>query len=117
MRQYTVAYTERAEEDLRGIHEYIAGILLAPVAAGKQSSRILNAIAGLDQMPERFRLYDNEPWHSKGLRVMPTGNYLVFYVSVESPSEPKGLVSIIRIIYGGRDVDEELKRTDISDVE
>ena len=117
MRQYTVTYTEHAEFDLRGIYECIALTLLVPITAGNQLNRIINAIAGLNRMPERYRRYEKEPWRSMGLRVMPVGNYLVFYVPEELPSEPKGLVSVIRIIYKGRDINEELKQTNLTDIE
>jgi len=108
MKRFRVIYTELAECDLREIHEYIALTLLEPVYAKSQSKRIIDAAAGLGRMPERFRLYDKEPWHGKGLRIMPVDNYLVFYLL----SESKGTVAIIRIMYGGRDIDEQLKLTE-----
>ncbi|MEG3072496.1 MAG: hypothetical protein RQM92_18180 [Candidatus Syntrophopropionicum ammoniitolerans] len=43
----------------------------------------MNAINGLDEMPLRHKLYQNEPWHSKGLRVLPVDNYLVFYIALK----------------------------------
>ena len=55
-------------------------------------------------MPMRHRLYEEEPWHSQGLRVLPVDNYLVFYLS----DETSATVSIIRIMYGGRDIDKQL---------
>ena len=112
MKQFEVTYTEQGERDLREIHEYIAFTLLAPVVAGKLTKRIMKAVAGLRQMPERFRRYEKEPWKSRGLRVMPIGNFLVFYVSSEQPPRPKGTVSVIRIIYGARDIDAELDQTE-----
>ena len=39
----------------------------------------MTAIRKLDTMPNRNRLYEEEPWHSRGLRFFPVGNYLVFY--------------------------------------
>ena len=57
-------------------------------------------------MPDRFRSYDREPWKSRGLRVFPVDNYLVFYV----PNEETRIVTVIRVMYGGRDIDKELKR-------
>lgn len=60
--------------------------------------------ASLDQMPERFRVYDKEPWKSRNLRVMPVDNYLVFYI----PNHGDSIVTVIRVMYGGRDVDRQL---------
>ncbi|KUK52051.1 MAG: Addiction module toxin, RelE/StbE family [Desulfotomaculum sp. 46_296] len=61
----------------------------------------------LNEMPLRYRLYEKEPWHSKGLRVLPIDNYLVFYLPVEA----KITVVVIRIIYGGRAIEEQLRQT------
>lgn len=60
----------------------------------------------LDQMPERFRKYENEPWHSRGLRIMPIDNYCVLYI----PDSEKTLMSIVRIMYGGRDIETQLEK-------
>ena len=109
---YTVIYTRIAENDLREIYEYIAFELRESIVAQRQVNRIIDAIAGLDHMPERFKLYDSEPWRSKGLRVMPVNKYLVFYVPSAIYSDDMGTVTIIRIIYGGRDIDTQLNETD-----
>lgn len=60
---------------------------------------------GLEEFPEKFRHYEKEPWRSRGLRVMPVDNYLVFYI----PDQDTGIVTVIRIMYAGRDVDSQLK--------
>lgn len=61
----------------------------------------------LDEMPMRHRLYDDEPWHSQGVRFFPVDNYLVFYL----PDETKNTVYIVRIIYSGRDIKKQLSET------
>ena len=71
----------------------------------RQTERIMDAADSLDYMPFRYRLYGNEPWRSKGLRVLPVDNYLIFYL----PDESKNTVLIIRIMYGGRDISKHLK--------
>ena len=101
---WNVEYTKDAEQDLQDIYDYISTVLKVPVTAAKQSNRIMDAVDSLDQMPLRYRLYEHEPWRSKGLRVMPVGNYIVFYL----PDEQKGVVWIIRIMYGGRDIQRHL---------
>lgn len=101
MSNWKVLYTEQAERDLREIFEYIAFSLLEPEIAKKQARRIINRIAKLNVMPLRYPLYEKEPWNSKGLRVLPVDNYLAFYLPVES----QNAVVIIRIMYGGRDID------------
>ncbi|OPX83657.1 MAG: Plasmid stabilization system protein [Pelotomaculum sp. PtaB.Bin104] len=108
MSEWTVVYTEQAERDLRSIFEYISFSLLGPETAKNQSRRILDAVARLNEMPLRFRLYEKEPWYSKGLRVLPIDKYLAFYLPVEA----KKTVVVIRIMYGGRDIEEQLSRTE-----
>lgn len=104
MNSWKVIYTEHAERDLRGIYEYIAFSLLEPEIAKKQVRRIMEAIAKLDQMPLRCPLYEKEPWRNKGLRFLQVDNYLVFYLPVEA----QVTVAIIRIMYGGRNLEEQL---------
>ena len=77
---YEVRLTTQAENDLRGIFEYIAFDLQSVQNAAGQLARLEQSIASLDQMPERFRVYENEPWRSRNLRIMPVDNYLVFYI-------------------------------------
>ena len=71
-----------------------------------QLSRLEKNILSLDHMPERFRRYSEEPWLSRGLRIMPVDNYCVFYI----PDLEKKIVNIIRVLYGGRDIDTELAK-------
>lgn len=105
MTKWKVVYTEVAEQDLRSIYEYIAFTLLEPQIAKKNVRKIMNDISSLDNMPLRHQLYDKEPWHSKGIRVLQTGNFLSFYL----PEEEKKTVTIIRIMYGGRNIERHLK--------
>lgn len=77
--KYKVMYTAGAKRDLRNIFRYISEELLAPENAAGQTDRIMAAIRKLDTMPNRNRLYEEEPWHSRGLRFFPVDNYLVFY--------------------------------------
>ena len=103
---YEVRLTTEAENDLRGIFEYIAFELQSPQNAAGQLDRLEQRLMSLDQMPERFRVYEKEPWHSRDLRIMPVDNYLVFYI----PNHEEQTVKIMRVIYGGRDIDKQLNR-------
>lgn len=103
---YEVRLTTEAENDLRGIFEYIAFELQSPQNAAGQLDRLEQSIMSLDQMPEWFRVYEKEPWHSRDLRIMPVDNYLVFYI----PNHEEQTVKIMRVIYGGRDIDKQLNR-------
>lgn len=101
---YEVLTTAQADADLRGIYEYIAFELLSPDNAVGQLDRLEKRIIELEEFPEKFKPYEKEPWHSRGLRVMPVDNYLVFYI----PDKDAGIVTVIRIMYAGRDVDNQL---------
>jgi toxin ParE1/3/4 len=104
--KYEVKISEQADADLHGIFEYIAFTLLSVQNAIGQLTRLEESIMGLSQMPERFREYDKEPWHSRGLHIMPVDNYCVFYI----PDNSHGLVTVTRIMYGGRDINFELNK-------
>ena len=62
------------------------------------------SIFSLDEMPGRYRIYETEPWKSRNLRIMSVKNYLVFYI----PDESSKTVNIVRVIYGSRDLEEQL---------
>ena len=103
---FEVKITEQAEEDLRGIFEYIAYEIKSPESAAGQLDRLEERILALETMPDRYRVYAEEPWYSRGLRVMPVDNYLVFYITdCEAQT-----VNIIRVMYGGRDIDTQLDK-------
>ncbi len=63
--KYKVMYTAGAKKDLRNIFRYISEELLAPENAAGQTERIMTAIRKLDTMPNRNRLYEEEPWYSE----------------------------------------------------
>lgn len=66
--KYDVTFTEQAENDLRGIFEYIAFDLLSPENAAGQLGRIEEKILSLGEYPEKFRQYEREPWKSRNTR-------------------------------------------------
>lgn len=109
MTKWQVVYSEQAELDLRSIYKVSCLFSVKPEVAKKQTKRIMDRIAKLNQMPLRYHLYEKEPWQSKGLRVLPVDNYLVFYVPVESQIT----VAVVRIMYCGRNIEEQLNRTDV----
>lgn len=98
--KYTIFIAKKAEEDLGKIFEYLAYKVMAGENAVRQLNRIQTAIESLDEMPLRNRVYDKEPWKTRNLHIMPVDNYLVFYLT-----ETEALkVTILRIMYGGRDI-------------
>ena len=103
---YEVTLTPEAKHDLRSIYRYIAVDLQSEQNANGQLDRLEESILKLDEMPERFQVYDREPWRSRNLRVMPVDNYLVFYI----PEHETKIVTVLRVMYGGRDIDAQLRK-------
>ena len=101
---YEVIISSQAEEDLRGIYAYIAFELRSPQNAAGQLDRLEKNILSLYTMPNRYRAYDREPWHSRGLRVLPVDNFVVLYI----PDEDRRTVTVVRVMYGGRDIENQL---------
>ena len=101
---YEVEVSEQADRDLREIFEYIAFELQSPENAIGQLDRLEEQILSLDTMPERYRKYEKEPWKSRGLRILPVDNYVVLYI----PDSDKKVVTILRVMYTGRDIDNQL---------
>ena len=101
---YEVEVSQQADSDLREIFEYIALELQSPENASRQLDHLEEQILSLDTMPERYRKYEKEPWKSRGLHVLPVDNYVVLYISDSN----KKVVTILRVMYAGRDIDNQL---------
>ncbi|MBO4242997.1 MAG: type II toxin-antitoxin system RelE/ParE family toxin [Clostridiales bacterium] len=106
--KWKIVYSENALKDLKAIYRYIALELCAPKAAEGQVERILSGVRLLSEMPDRHPVYDLEPMKLKEIRSFPINNYVIFY---RLKKEIK-TVSIIRIIYGGRDIEKQIPDSD-----
>jgi len=104
--RFRVEYSPEAFDDLRAIYSYIAFHLKERETAKALVARIRREIRALNDLPERFALVDWEPWTSLGLRKLPVDRYVVFYLT--DPTER--LVRIVRIFYGGRDIEALIRR-------
>ena len=107
--RFKIIYSAMARQDLRNIYEYIAHKLLVPKTASKLALRIMEEIRSLETMPMRYQLYEEEPWHTQGIRFFSVDNYLIFYL----PDTTKNIVNIVRIMYGGRDITKQLSENTI----
>ncbi|MCM1365308.1 MAG: type II toxin-antitoxin system RelE/ParE family toxin [Faecalibacterium sp.] len=101
---FDIKYTQRSIGDLDNIYEYISKVLEEPNIAVSIVNLIRSEIRKLNEMPMRFRLYDNEPWHSRGLRCFNVKKYMIFYL----PCEENKTVHIVSIMYGGRNIQDQL---------
>ena len=98
---YEVEVSEQADRDLREIFEYIAFELQSPENAIGQLDRLEEQILSLDAMPKRYRKYEKEPWKSRELHILSVDNYVILYI----PNSDKKVVTILRVMYAGRDID------------
>lgn len=103
--EYKIIFSMKSKEDFVKISNYIKDTLSSPITAKEQSNRILSAIYSLKEFPMRFCLYENNEKKIQGLRVLPVDNYLIFYI----PNEENNQVKIIRILYGKRNIENNLK--------
>lgn len=103
MKIYNIDITNQAINDLERIYLYIARQLLAPEIASGQYERITESIMKLDCIPERYRLIESEPEHSRGLRIMPVDNYSVIYVIEDQR------IVVTNILYSASDLHNRLK--------
>ncbi len=101
---YEVEVSEQADRDLREIFEYIAFELQSPENAIGQLDRLEEQILSLDAMPKRYRKYEKEPWKSRELHILQVDNYVILYI----PNSDKKVVTILRVMYAGRAIDNQL---------
>ena len=101
---WIINYTATAKKDLQNIIDYISFDLREPDIAKRQVGRIMKQIRLLDNMPKRFKVYDEEPFKSRGLRYYNVDNFEIFYLV----NQETNTVFIVRIIYGGRDVKKQI---------
>ena len=105
MKEYSVEITTPAQQDLRAIVLYIRDVLQAPITAQNLLQQIREEIYGLSHMPERYPPWEDEPWHSQGLRKLVVKKYVVLYLIAEQ----RQAVQIARVFYGGRDINAQLQ--------
>lgn len=97
---YSISFTKEAKQDLRSISNYVKFKLKSPMAAKNLIDKIQEQVKALAQFPERFQLYEMEPWHSRNLRMVAVNNFVILYI----PDLKNNVVYIYRIMYGKRDI-------------
>ena len=103
MKQYLVQITDEALADMEQLYNHIAYVLLSPENAMGQYNRIADEILKLGTFPERFRIMDSEPEHSKQMRRMLVDNYSVFYI-IQADK-----VVVTNVLYSASDIEARLK--------
>ena len=95
---YRIEYLPAAQQDLLDTTAYIRNKLKAPVAAKNFVANVGKAIERLGRFPYSCRVYDPGKPLAFEVRLLPVGNFNVFYV-VEADC-----VLVHRVIYGKRDM-------------
>lgn len=103
MMNWEIQYTEKANNDIREIYEYIAFSLLEIGTASKIVSNIIKTVNSLNEMPRRFPIYKSIS--NTEIRSANIGNFIIFYF-VEDKTQT---VTIISVLYGGSDIDNILQ--------
>ena len=104
MSDWHVHLAKQAEDDLRDLYEHVAFDLLEPGVAKRLIQRIWKRVEKLNNLPQSFAPYPKEPWKSRGLRRVNSGKHAVFFI----PDEETKTVIVIRVLYGGRDIEQIL---------
>ncbi|HWA50567.1 MAG TPA: type II toxin-antitoxin system RelE/ParE family toxin [Dongiaceae bacterium] len=100
MKRFNVSFRPRAEQDLFGLHDYIAEKSGLAIAAG-YIDRIEAACLALATFPERGTKRDDI---CPGLRTIGFERRATIAFRVE-----KSEVVIIRVFYGGQDFEQRLR--------
>lgn len=100
--KFRIVYSLVALDDLKSIYKYISEKLLAESVARKQVDRIRKSIRDLDLFPKKHKVVDWEPWKSLKMHQMSVDNYVIYYLI----NDEDNFVTITRIFYGGRNIEE-----------
>ncbi len=99
MDYYEIIVTPDAETDLTELRNYIADVLLVPETALTYIRNIRKEISKLAYMAASVAPVLDEPWRSRGIRRIITGNFYVYY-RIDSETRR---VYVLNIIYSKRD--------------
>ncbi len=105
MASNTFLFTDTAEKDLDDTLSYISKELCNPIAAKNLFFKIGETIDRICDFPESCPLVENEYVVSKDIRKAVIDNYIMYYAFEEDSHN----ISILRIVYGRRNLDEIIK--------
>ena len=99
--KYSYRFTKKAEQDLDEILNYISVDLVNPAAAQNLGRKIFEKIDMIRMFSDSGAPVDNEFLADKTVRKLSVDNYVIYY---KTYYEEK-VISIIRIVYGKRNLD------------
>lgn len=98
---FNVELTESALEDIQEIKFYISTTLKNPETAVSIVESIVSTVEKLKIFPKVHRVRKTHLLHGE-IRFVPVSNYTVLY----SVNDDKSIVSILRVVYGRRNISE-----------
>ena len=93
---YNIVYLSDAKNDMIEVVSYIARDNIQ--AAKRVKEKILKALAGLKQFPQRGKIPADVSLRMLGYRMLVIDNYIAFYMIHKENKQ----VRIIRILHGNR---------------
>lgn len=103
--EYSYRFTTHAEQDLDEILRYISVDLGNPAAAQNLGRKVFEKIDIVRTFPDSGAPIDNEFLADKTIRKLSVDNYVIYYKEHHNEK----IISILRIVYGKRNLDEILK--------
>lgn len=103
---YSFKFTEKAEEDLNNILQYISNDLCNPTAASVLAQKIFESIDNVRVFPESGLNVENEFLTDKTLKRVLVENYFIYYKT----DDIEKLIYIVRLVYSKRDMNEFFKQ-------
>ena len=100
-KKYEVVFATNALRDLNDIFYYISHSLKETQTANRMRKSLEDAAQSLNVFPERYPVFEREPWKSQNIRKLSVKRYIILY-RVQHRNQT---VEILRIVYGGRDID------------
>ena len=107
--EFDFRLTEKAEEDLDEIVNYITIELSNPQAATAFLDKLDTAINEACCFPDRGSPLNNDFLEDSGIRKKIIGNYIMYYL----PDIAEEIIYVLRVLYCGRNMDEILFQLDL----
>ena len=107
--EFDFRLTEKAEEDLDEIVNYITIELSNPQAAADFMDKLDSAIDEACCFPDSGAPLNNDFLEDSGTRKKIIDNYIMYYL----PNLSEKVIYVLRILYCGRNIDEILFQLDL----
>ena len=104
--KYSFVITDKANTDLDEIVRYISIELANPDAASGFIDHFLEMVDNVCSFPESGSLVNNVFLPDSSVRHKVIGNYVMYYL----PDDDLRACIVLRVIYGGRDLEGILKQ-------